>query len=65
MWVALLLAVVALFGIGVFAARSTKRNPISKGLELVAFGTLVFGAAWAAGRYVPPLFGHGTISVGG
>jgi VIT1/CCC1 family predicted Fe2+/Mn2+ transporter len=65
MWVALLLAIVALFGIGVFAARLSKRNPISKGLEIVAFGALVFGIAWAAGRYIPPLFGHGAVSVGG
>ena len=65
MWVALLLAVVALFGIGVFAASHTKRNPIAKGLEIVAFGALVFVAAWACGRYIPPLFGHGAISVGG
>jgi VIT1/CCC1 family predicted Fe2+/Mn2+ transporter len=65
MWLALLLAAVALFGIGVFAAKLSQRNPISKGLEIVAFGALVFGAAWAAGRYIPPLFGHGAISVGG
>lgn len=64
-WVALLLAVVALFSIGVFAASLTKRNPISKGLEIVAFGALVFGIAWAAGHFIPPLFGHGAISVGG
>jgi len=40
--------VVALFGIGVFAASHTKRNPIAKGLEIVAFGALVFVAAWLA-----------------
>jgi len=65
MWVALLLAVVALFGIGVFAARLSKRNPFAKGFEIVAFGAIVFGVAWAAGRFIPPLFGHGAISVGG
>jgi VIT1/CCC1 family predicted Fe2+/Mn2+ transporter len=64
-WLALLLAVLALFGIGVFAAGNTKRNPIAKGLEIVAFGALVFAAAWAAGRYIPPLFGHNAVSVGG
>lgn len=64
MWLALLLAVVALFVIGVFAARLSKRNAISKGLEIVAFGALVFGIAWAAGRFIPPLFGHGAITVG-
>jgi VIT1/CCC1 family predicted Fe2+/Mn2+ transporter len=65
MWVALLLAVVALFGIGVFAASLTKRNPIAKGLEITAFGALVFVVAWASGHYIPPLFGHGAIGVGG
>jgi len=65
MWLALLLAVIALFGIGVFAARFTQRNPISKGLEIVAYGALVFAVAWAAGRYVPLLFGHAPIGVGG
>jgi VIT1/CCC1 family predicted Fe2+/Mn2+ transporter len=45
-------------------ARLSKRNPISKGLEIVAFGALVFGIAWAAGRFIPPLFGHGAITVG-
>ena len=65
MWVALLLAVVALFGIGAFAASLTKRNPFAKGLEIVAFGALVFGVAWAAGRFIPPLFGHAPVNVGG
>jgi VIT1/CCC1 family predicted Fe2+/Mn2+ transporter len=65
LWLALLLAVVALFAIGFFAAGHTKRNPISKGFEIVAFGALVFAAAWTAGRYIPPLFGHTAISVGG
>jgi VIT1/CCC1 family predicted Fe2+/Mn2+ transporter len=64
-WIALLFAALALFGIGFFAAHNTKRNPISKGLEIVAFGALVFASAWAAGRYIPPLFGHNAISVGG
>ena len=64
-WLALLLTVLALFAIGFFAAGQTKRNPVSKGLEIVAFGALVFAAAWTAGRYIPPLFGHNAISVGG
>gem|GEM_PF-456489 len=64
-WLALLLAVLALFAIGFFAAGHTNRNPISKGLEIVAFGALVFALAWAAGRYIPPLFGHSAVSVGG
>ena len=65
MWLALLLAAAALFGIGAFAARFTQRNPIAKGFEIVAYGALVFAVAWAAGRYVPPLFGHAPVGVGG
>ena len=64
-WLALLLAVVALFSIGVFAASLSKRNPLQKGFEIVAFGALVFGVAWAAGHYIPALFGHGAINLGG
>jgi vacuolar iron transporter family protein len=64
-WLALLLAVVALFSIGVFAASLSKRNPLLKGVEIVAFGALVFGVAWAAGHYIPPLFGHSAITLGG
>jgi VIT1/CCC1 family predicted Fe2+/Mn2+ transporter len=64
-WFALALAIVALFAIGFFAAGHTKRNPFAKGAEIVVFGALVFAVAWAAGRFVPPLFGHHAISVGG
>jgi len=65
MWLALVLAIVALFGIGAFAASLSRRNPFKKGAELVAFGAVVFGIAWAAGRFIPPLFGHAAVSVGG
>ena len=37
----------------------------SKGLEIVAIGSLIFAISWAAGHYIPPLFGHGAISLGG
>jgi VIT1/CCC1 family predicted Fe2+/Mn2+ transporter len=62
---ALVLAVAALFGVGFYAARNTDRNPVSKGLEIVAFGVVVFVLSYLAGHYIPPLFGHGPVSVGG
>jgi VIT1/CCC1 family predicted Fe2+/Mn2+ transporter len=64
-WIGLVLAVAALFGIGYFSGTLSGRRPIVKGLEIVAFGAAVFAISWAAGRYVPPLFGHGAVSVGG
>ncbi|MGP6155929.1 MAG: VIT1/CCC1 transporter family protein [Vulcanimicrobiaceae bacterium] len=64
-WCSLLIAGVALFSIGAFAGNLAGRNPVLKGLEIVAFGAGVFAISWAAGHYVPPLFGHGSISLGG
>jgi VIT1/CCC1 family predicted Fe2+/Mn2+ transporter len=65
MWTGLVFAALALFGIGFFAGTLSARNPYAKGCEIVAFGAAVFAISWAAGHYVPPLFGHGAISVGG
>ena len=65
MWVSLVLAASALFAIGAYAGTISGRSPVGKGFEVVAFGTAVFVISWAAGHYVPPLFGHGSISVGG
>ena len=64
-WAGLVLAVLALFGIGYFAGTLSSRNPYAKGGEIVAFGMAVFAISWLAGHYVPRLFGHGAISVGG
>ena len=65
LWLSLFTAVVALFTIGAFAGNLAGRNPILTGLEIVAFGAAVFAISWAAGHFVPPLFGHGSISLGG
>lgn len=65
MWSGLALAVVALFGIGYFAGTLSARHPFKKGCEIVGFGAAVFAISWAAGHYVPPLFGHAAIAVGG
>jgi VIT1/CCC1 family predicted Fe2+/Mn2+ transporter len=65
LWVGLALAVVSLFAIGSFAGTLAGRHPIKKGFEIVVFGAAVFAIAWIAGHYVPPLFGHAAVSVGG
>jgi len=62
---ALALAVVGLFVVGIYAARNSDRNPIAKGLEIVAYGVIVFVVSFAVGRFIPPLFGHSPVSVGG
>jgi len=64
-WWALAFSAATLFGIGFFAGKLGGRTPIRKGLEIVAVGALIFGLSWAAGHFIPPLFGRGTISVGG
>jgi VIT1/CCC1 family predicted Fe2+/Mn2+ transporter len=62
---ALVLAILGLFGVGYYAARNTDRNPVSKGLEIVACGVVVFVLSYLAGHYIPPLFGHAPVAVGG
>jgi len=64
MMLALVLATAALFAIGAFAGRLVGRNPYLKGLEIVAFGAAVFAISYLVGHYIPPLFGHGVVSVG-
>jgi VIT1/CCC1 family predicted Fe2+/Mn2+ transporter len=65
MWLGLGLAIAALFGIGYFAGTLSARNSFAKGFEIVAFGAAVFAISWVAGHYVPPLFGHAPVGVGG
>jgi len=61
----LVLAVCGLFGIGFYAGTVTGRRPFARGFEVVALGAAVFLLSYAAGRFIPPLFGHAPISVGG
>ena len=63
--VALVFAVLGLFAVGCYAAANTDRDPVQKGLEIVAFGCAVFALSYLAGHYVPPLFGHAPVAVGG
>jgi VIT1/CCC1 family predicted Fe2+/Mn2+ transporter len=64
-WFALTLAVIALFGIGFYSGKLGGRSPIRKGLEIVFFGAAIFGISYVAGHYIPALFGHAAVSVGG
>jgi len=54
----LLFAVGGLFGIGFYAGTLGQRSPWRKGLEIVAFGAVVFVLSWIAGYFIAPLFGH-------
>ena len=63
--VSLALAVVALFTVGVYASRNTDRGWFGKGMEVVAVGVAVFVLSYLAGHYIPPLFGHAPVAVGG
>ncbi len=63
--ISLVLAVVGLFAVGVYAARNSNRHPLAKGFEIVGFGVVVFVLSYLAGHYIPPLFGHAPVAVGG
>jgi VIT1/CCC1 family predicted Fe2+/Mn2+ transporter len=63
--VGFVLATIALFSIGAYAGKLGGRNPFLKGLEIVAFGAVVFGISYVAGHYIPALLGRGSISLGG
>jgi predicted membrane protein (TIGR00267 family) len=65
LWLSLAFAVIALFAIGAIAGRLANRNIFVKGLEIVAFGAVVFAISYLAGHYIPALFGRAPVSVGG
>jgi VIT1/CCC1 family predicted Fe2+/Mn2+ transporter len=58
-------AVVGLFAVGYYAGTLSQRNPMLKGLEIVAFGCAIFAMSYLAGHFIPPLFGHAPVPVGG
>jgi vacuolar iron transporter family protein len=64
-WAALLLSVVGLFTVGFYAGTLSERSPIRKGLEVALYGCGVFIISYLAGHYIPPLFGHAPVAVGG
>ncbi|HVA33774.1 MAG TPA: VIT1/CCC1 transporter family protein [Candidatus Baltobacteraceae bacterium] len=61
----LLFAVMGLFAVGYYASTLSERNPWSKGFEVALFGCAVFIVSYLAGHYIPPLFGHAPVPVGG
>ena len=61
----LFFAVIGLFGVGYYAGTLSERNPIGKGFEVAAYGCGVYIVSYIAGHYIPPLFGHAPVSVGG
>lgn len=64
-YVAFALAAVALFAIGAYSGKLSGRSPVRKGLEIVAFGSIVFAVSFAAGHLIPPLLGRQAVGVGG
>jgi vacuolar iron transporter family protein len=63
--VALVFAVIGLFSVGYYAGTLSERSPIAKGLEVALFGIGVFVVSYAVGHFIPPLFGHAPVGVGG
>ena len=61
----LLFALVGLFAVGYYAGTLSERNAVGKGLEVVLYGCGVFAISYLAGHFIPPLFGHAPVSVGG
>jgi vacuolar iron transporter family protein len=61
----LVFAVVALFTVGYHAGTLSERSPVGKGFEVALFGIGVFVVSYLAGHFIPPLFGHAPVGVGG
>ncbi|HZY98292.1 MAG TPA: VIT1/CCC1 transporter family protein [Candidatus Baltobacteraceae bacterium] len=63
--VSLAFAVAGLFAVGYYAGTLSDRNPFAKGFEVAMYGCGVFIVSYLAGHYIPPLFGHAPVAVGG
>jgi vacuolar iron transporter family protein len=61
----LLFALIGLFAVGFYAGTLSERNPFGKGLEVALYGCAVFAISYLVGHFIPPLFGHAPVSVGG
>ena len=59
------LALISLFAVGYYAGTLSERHPVGKGLEVALYGCAVFAVSYLAGHFIPPLFGHTAVSVGG
>lgn len=64
-FVALSLAVLVLFGVGYYAGTLGNRNPFQKGLVIALYGCGIFALSYLAAHFIPPLFGHAPVAVGG
>jgi vacuolar iron transporter family protein len=63
--VSLLFALIGLFAVGYYAGTLSERSPAGKGIEVAAYGCGVFAISYLAGHFIPPLFGHAPVPVGG
>jgi VIT1/CCC1 family predicted Fe2+/Mn2+ transporter len=51
------LALIGLFGIGVYAGSLSARNKWMRGLEIALYGSVVFALSFVAGHFIPAIFG--------
>lgn len=65
MWTALAFALIGLFAVGFYAGTLSERSAAGKGLEVALYGCAVFIVSYLAGHFIPPLFGHAPVAVGG
>lgn len=56
MFASFAVALLGLFGIGVYAGSMSARNKWLRGLEIAFYGSVVFGLSFLAGQFIPPLF---------
>lgn len=61
----LLFALLGLLSVGYFAGTLSERSPVRKSIEVALYGCAVFALSYLVGHYIPPLFGHAPVSVGG
>ncbi|HLY01496.1 MAG TPA: VIT1/CCC1 transporter family protein [Candidatus Cybelea sp.] len=61
----LVFALVGLFAVGYFAGTLSERSPVGKGVEVAMYGCAVFALSYLVGHFIPPLFGHAPVPVGG
>lgn len=54
------LALIGLFGIGVYAGSLSSRNKWLRGLEIALYGSVVFILSYLAGHLIPPIFHQAT-----
>ena len=56
--VSFVLALIGLFGIGVYAGSLSSRNKWLRGLEIAFYGSIVFALSFVAGHFIPAIFGQ-------